>query len=172
MNALSNVFMRYRYCMCMCISCDVFCESCLSLASAAVLWWWCSCSSECTVWLSGVEVILLTVYWLCVLALLVPSPAQPILYWCSRNMSFWSSISFNLAVLMNLLVAFFYPLEGIRGGQWVLSSFSPTLSLPQLNNLQRICAKRWLISVCVLCLILQVWLLPNRILKQMTSTDH
>jgi inositol 1,4,5-triphosphate receptor type 1 len=32
-------------------------------------------------------------------------------------MSFWSSISFNLAVLMNLLVAFFYPLEGIRGGQ-------------------------------------------------------
>ncbi|KAG7269953.1 hypothetical protein CRUP_026523, partial [Coryphaenoides rupestris] len=40
--------------------------------------------------------------------------AQPILYWCSRNMSFWSSISFNLAVLMNLLVAFFYPLEGIR----------------------------------------------------------
>lgn len=44
-------------------------------------------------------------------------PAQPILYWCSRNMSFWSSISFNLAVLMNLLVAFFYPLEGVRGGQ-------------------------------------------------------
>lgn len=32
-------------------------------------------------------------------------------------MSFWSSISFNLAVLMNLLVAFFYPLEGVRGGQ-------------------------------------------------------
>ncbi|MCI4389965.1 hypothetical protein PGIGA_G00117090 [Pangasianodon gigas] len=30
-------------------------------------------------------------------------PSQPILYWCSRNMSFWSSISFNLAVLMNLL---------------------------------------------------------------------
>ncbi|GAA6087834.1 inositol 1,4,5-trisphosphate receptor type 1 isoform X1, partial [Tachysurus ichikawai] len=29
-------------------------------------------------------------------------------------MSFWSSISFNLAVLMNLLVAFFYPLEGVR----------------------------------------------------------
>ncbi|TNN41333.1 Inositol 1,4,5-trisphosphate receptor type 1 [Liparis tanakae] len=44
-------------------------------------------------------------------------PSQPILYWCSRNMSFWSSISFNLAVLMNLLVAFFYPLEGRRGGR-------------------------------------------------------
>uniref|UniRef100_A0A4W5KV13 Inositol 1,4,5-trisphosphate receptor n=1 Tax=Hucho hucho TaxID=62062 RepID=A0A4W5KV13_9TELE len=43
--------------------------------------------------------------------------AQPVLYWCSRNMSFWSNISFNLAVLMNLLVAFFYPLEGLREGQ-------------------------------------------------------
>ncbi|KAJ7396595.1 inositol 1,4,5-trisphosphate receptor type 1 [Pitangus sulphuratus] len=42
--------------------------------------------------------------------------AQPFLYWCARNMSFWSSISFNLAVLMNLLVAFFYPFKGIRGG--------------------------------------------------------
>uniref|UniRef100_A0A5F8GCU2 Inositol 1,4,5-trisphosphate receptor n=1 Tax=Monodelphis domestica TaxID=13616 RepID=A0A5F8GCU2_MONDO len=41
--------------------------------------------------------------------------AQPVLYWCSRNMSFWSSISFNLAVLMNLLVAFFYPFKGVRG---------------------------------------------------------
>lgn len=42
--------------------------------------------------------------------------AQPVLYWCARNMSFWSSISFNLAVLMNLLVAFFYPFKGVRGG--------------------------------------------------------
>lgn len=31
-------------------------------------------------------------------------------------MSVWSSISFNLAVLMNLLVAFFYPFKGVRGG--------------------------------------------------------
>lgn len=46
---------------------------------------------------------------------LVPT-AQPVLYWCARNMSVWSSISFNLAVLMNLLVAFFYPFKGVRGG--------------------------------------------------------
>uniref|UniRef100_A0A8C2F5Q7 Inositol 1,4,5-trisphosphate receptor n=1 Tax=Cyprinus carpio TaxID=7962 RepID=A0A8C2F5Q7_CYPCA len=39
--------------------------------------------------------------------------AQPVLYWCSRNMSFWSNVSFNLAVLINLLVAFFYPLDGM-----------------------------------------------------------
>ncbi|XP_068598325.1 inositol 1,4,5-trisphosphate-gated calcium channel ITPR1-like [Brachionichthys hirsutus] len=41
--------------------------------------------------------------------------AQPVLYWCSRNMSVWSNVSFNLAVLMNLLVCFFYPLEGVHG---------------------------------------------------------
>lgn len=48
--------------------------------------------------------------------------AQPVLYWCARNMSFWSSISFNLAVLMNLLVAFFYPFRGVRGGTLSLIS--------------------------------------------------
>ncbi|CAG5981948.1 unnamed protein product [Menidia menidia] len=42
--------------------------------------------------------------------------AQPVLYWCSRNMSVWSNISFKLALLMNLLVCFFYPLEGVHGG--------------------------------------------------------
>lgn len=61
---------------------------------------------------------------LCSLAPIHCPAAQPILYWCSRNMSFWSSISFNLAVLMNLLVAFFYPLEGVRGGQSLKSSSS------------------------------------------------
>uniref|UniRef100_A0A8C2L0Y9 Inositol 1,4,5-trisphosphate receptor n=1 Tax=Cyprinus carpio TaxID=7962 RepID=A0A8C2L0Y9_CYPCA len=39
---------------------------------------------------------------------------QPVLYWCSRNMSFWSNVSFNLAVLINLLVAFFYPLDAMN----------------------------------------------------------
>lgn len=42
-------------------------------------------------------------------------------------MSFWSSISFNLAVLMNLLVAFFYPFKGVRGGNRIFISFE-TLS--------------------------------------------
>ncbi|XP_016418671.1 inositol 1,4,5-trisphosphate receptor type 1-like [Sinocyclocheilus rhinocerous] len=50
--------------------------------------------------------------------------AQPVLYWCSRNMSFWSNVSFNLAVLINLLVAFFYPLDGVSE-----SSLDPSLSL-------------------------------------------
>ncbi|KAL6457962.1 hypothetical protein MHYP_G00331920 [Metynnis hypsauchen] len=43
--------------------------------------------------------------------------AQPVLYWCSRNMSFWSNVSFNLAVLINVLVAFFYPLDGMSDSQ-------------------------------------------------------
>ncbi|KAI7808035.1 putative inositol 1 [Triplophysa rosa] len=50
--------------------------------------------------------------------------AQPVLYWCSRNMSFWSNVSFNLAVLINLLVAFFYPLDGTSD-----SPLDPSLSL-------------------------------------------
>uniref|UniRef100_A0A8C1Y5S6 Inositol 1,4,5-trisphosphate receptor n=1 Tax=Cyprinus carpio TaxID=7962 RepID=A0A8C1Y5S6_CYPCA len=49
---------------------------------------------------------------------------QPVLYWCSRNMSFWSNVSFNLAVLINLLVAFFYPLDAMSE-----SSLDPSLSL-------------------------------------------
>lgn len=53
----------------------------------------------------------------CVCVSLSSSSAQPVLYWCSRNMSVWSNVSFNLAVLMNLLVCFFYPLEGVHGGQ-------------------------------------------------------
>ena len=36
---------------------------------------------------------------------------QPTLYWISRHMSTWSSISFTLAVLINLIVAIFYPFE-------------------------------------------------------------
>ncbi|KAA0713050.1 Inositol 1,4,5-trisphosphate receptor type 1 IP3 receptor isoform 1 [Triplophysa tibetana] len=50
--------------------------------------------------------------------------AQPVLYWCSRNMSFWSNVSFNLAVLINLLVAFFYPLDAMND-----STLDPSLSL-------------------------------------------
>ena len=41
---------------------------------------------------------------------------QTWLYWFSSHMSIWSDISFNFAVLINLLVAFFYPFErGIKG---------------------------------------------------------
>uniref|UniRef100_A0A8D3DQN7 Inositol 1,4,5-trisphosphate receptor n=1 Tax=Scophthalmus maximus TaxID=52904 RepID=A0A8D3DQN7_SCOMX len=45
-----------------------------------------------------------------------------VLYWCSRNISVWSNVSFNLAVLMNLLVCFFYPLEGLASSAGMLDS--------------------------------------------------
>ncbi|XP_028853911.1 inositol 1,4,5-trisphosphate receptor type 1 isoform X6 [Denticeps clupeoides] len=93
-------------------------------------------------------------------------PSQPILYWCSRNMSFWSSISFNLAVLMNLLVAFFYPLGGVRGGTlephlsgllWVamLVSLAIVIVLPQPHGI------RALIASTILRLIFSVGLEPT-----------
>uniref|UniRef100_A0A4W6FFI6 Inositol 1,4,5-trisphosphate receptor n=1 Tax=Lates calcarifer TaxID=8187 RepID=A0A4W6FFI6_LATCA len=50
------------------------------------------------------------------------------LYWCSRNISVWSTISFNLAVLMNLLVCFFYPLEGVHGDREKQGMLDPHLS--------------------------------------------
>lgn len=34
---------------------------------------------------------------------------QPVLFWMSSYMSLWSNILFNCAVLINLIVAFFYP---------------------------------------------------------------
>uniref|UniRef100_A0A671SQG8 Inositol 1,4,5-trisphosphate receptor n=1 Tax=Sinocyclocheilus anshuiensis TaxID=1608454 RepID=A0A671SQG8_9TELE len=90
--------------------------------------------------------------------------AQPILYWCSRNMSFWSSISFNLAVLMNLLVAFFYPLEGVRTLEphlsallWaaMLFSLAIVIVLPQPHGI------RALIASTILRLIFSVGLEPT-----------
>ncbi|XP_078804197.1 inositol 1,4,5-trisphosphate-gated calcium channel ITPR1 isoform X3 [Oryzias latipes] len=96
-------------------------------------------------------------------------PSQPILYWCSRNMSFWSSISFNLAVLMNILVAFFYPLEGVRGGTlephlsallWIamLVSLAIVIVLPQPHGI------RALIASTILRLIFSVGLEPTLLL--------
>ncbi|XP_058419416.1 inositol 1,4,5-trisphosphate receptor type 1 isoform X3 [Diceros bicornis minor] len=92
--------------------------------------------------------------------------AQPFLYWCARNMSFWSSISFNLAVLMNLLVAFFYPFKGVRGGtlepHWsgllwtaMLISLAIVIALPKPHGI------RALIASTILRLIFSVGLQPT-----------
>ncbi|XP_048112717.1 inositol 1,4,5-trisphosphate receptor type 2-like isoform X2 [Alosa alosa] len=46
------------------------------------------------------------------------------LFWFSRHISLWGSISFNLAVLVNLVVALFYPFgDEDEKGEDVLSSF-------------------------------------------------
>uniref|UniRef100_A0A8C2YVU7 Inositol 1,4,5-trisphosphate receptor n=1 Tax=Cyclopterus lumpus TaxID=8103 RepID=A0A8C2YVU7_CYCLU len=41
--------------------------------------------------------------------------SMPVLYWFSRRMSLWGTISFNLAVFINLIIAFFYPYNSGEG---------------------------------------------------------
>ncbi|XP_053593161.1 inositol 1,4,5-trisphosphate receptor isoform X1 [Microplitis demolitor] len=50
---------------------------------------------------------------------------QPMLFWMSSYMSLWSNILFNCAVLINLIVAFFYPFVDAV----------PTLIIPHLSSL-------------------------------------
>uniref|UniRef100_A0A8B9LAA6 Inositol 1,4,5-trisphosphate receptor n=1 Tax=Astyanax mexicanus TaxID=7994 RepID=A0A8B9LAA6_ASTMX len=37
--------------------------------------------------------------------------SMPVLYWFSRRITLWGAISFNLAVFINLIIAFFYPYD-------------------------------------------------------------
>lgn len=52
---------------------------------------------------------------------LIPLPecflvsGMPVLYWFSRRMTLWGTISFNLAVFVNLIIAFFYPYNSGKG---------------------------------------------------------
>lgn len=50
-----------------------------------------------------------------VLTFVWPS-ANPYLSWFSSHMSLWSSITFQFAVLLNFLVAFFYPFTEVKKG--------------------------------------------------------
>uniref|UniRef100_A0A8C1Y2J9 Inositol 1,4,5-trisphosphate receptor n=1 Tax=Cyprinus carpio TaxID=7962 RepID=A0A8C1Y2J9_CYPCA len=77
---------------------------------------------------------------------------QPVLYWCSRNMSFWSNVSFNLAVLINLLVAFFYPLDAMSESEF--PSVLSTRGRLSLHNILGVCEHLYL--VCGLCVVLQL----------------
>lgn len=43
------------------------------------------------------------------IAAFLPFPDNLALFWFSRHISLWGSISFNLAVFINLAVALFYP---------------------------------------------------------------
>uniref|UniRef100_A0A6I8N225 Inositol 1,4,5-trisphosphate receptor n=1 Tax=Ornithorhynchus anatinus TaxID=9258 RepID=A0A6I8N225_ORNAN len=52
--------------------------------------------------------------------------SNPALFWFSRHISLWGSISFNLAVFINLAVALFYPF-GDDGDEGTLSPFFSVL---------------------------------------------
>ncbi len=91
--------------------------------------------------------------------------ANPLLFWFSSHMFLWSSISFNLAVLLNLLVAFFYPFsEGageldprLSGLVWtaMLVSLAIVITLPRPSGI------RTFIASTILRLIFSVGLEPT-----------
>ncbi|TNM86434.1 hypothetical protein fugu_006664 [Takifugu bimaculatus] len=70
----------------------------------------------------------------------------PVLYWFSRRMSLWGTISFNLAVFINLIIAFFYPYDSGQVGAiddslllmvfWILTGLSVLGLFSQRYGLQ------------------------------------
>uniref|UniRef100_A0A3B4XD90 Inositol 1,4,5-trisphosphate receptor n=1 Tax=Seriola lalandi dorsalis TaxID=1841481 RepID=A0A3B4XD90_SERLL len=72
--------------------------------------------------------------------------SMPVLYWFSRRMSLWGTISFNLAVFINLIIAFFYPYDSGQGTTandslllmlfWILTGLSVLCLFSQRYGLQ------------------------------------
>ncbi|XP_070766937.1 inositol 1,4,5-trisphosphate-gated calcium channel ITPR3 [Enoplosus armatus] len=72
--------------------------------------------------------------------------SMPVLYWFSRRMSLWGTISFNLAVFINLIIAFFYPYNSGQVGAiddslllmlfWILTGLSVLGLFSQRYGLQ------------------------------------
>ncbi|XP_034027770.1 inositol 1,4,5-trisphosphate receptor type 3 [Thalassophryne amazonica] len=72
--------------------------------------------------------------------------SMPMLYWFSRRMTLWGTISFNLAVFINLIIAFFYPYNSGQVGAiddsmllmmfWSLIGLSVVGLLSQRHGLQ------------------------------------
>ncbi|XP_029361640.1 inositol 1,4,5-trisphosphate-gated calcium channel ITPR3 [Echeneis naucrates] len=72
--------------------------------------------------------------------------SMPVLYWFSRRMTLWGTISFNLAVFINLIIAFFYPYDSGQAGAiddslllmlfWILTGLSVLGLFSQRYGLQ------------------------------------
>ncbi|KAM8862806.1 inositol 1,4,5-trisphosphate-gated calcium channel ITPR3 isoform 2-T2 [Spinachia spinachia] len=72
--------------------------------------------------------------------------SMPVLYWFSGRMSLWGTISFNLAVFINLIIAFFYPYASGQAGAiddslllmlfWILAGLSVLGLFSQRYGLQ------------------------------------
>ncbi|XP_062997360.1 inositol 1,4,5-trisphosphate receptor type 3 isoform X1 [Elgaria multicarinata webbii] len=54
--------------------------------------------------------------------------SNPLMYWFSRRMTLWGSISFNLAVFINIIIAFFYPYVEVSSMGLLDSPLIPLLS--------------------------------------------
>uniref|UniRef100_A0A672NLQ7 Inositol 1,4,5-trisphosphate receptor n=1 Tax=Sinocyclocheilus grahami TaxID=75366 RepID=A0A672NLQ7_SINGR len=55
--------------------------------------------------------------------------SMPVLYWFSRRMSLWGTISFNLAVFVNLIIALFYPHDSGHSGMFIFLTVSFSLTV-------------------------------------------
>ncbi|KAL3245175.1 hypothetical protein MRX96_018310 [Rhipicephalus microplus] len=89
---------------------------------------------------------------------------QPVLYWVSRHMSTWSTVAFNLAVLINVVVASFYPFEGAKELDPRLSGLSWALMLVSLAAVvvaPRPSSIRALSCACILRLMSWLGLQPT-----------
>ncbi|XP_064473340.1 inositol 1,4,5-trisphosphate receptor type 1-like isoform X1 [Ornithodoros turicata] len=93
---------------------------------------------------------------------------QPVLYWVSRHMSVWSTVAFNLAVLVNILVAIFYPFTEaseldprISGVSWavMLVSLAGAVLAPRPSALRALACSLILRLVYSLGLQPTLWLL-------------
>ncbi|EFX70034.1 hypothetical protein DAPPUDRAFT_113087 [Daphnia pulex] len=59
---------------------------------------------------------------------------QPFRFWVSSHMSIWSQILFNLAVIINLIVAFFYPFDNELTDRLLILALTSQVCTP-LNSL-------------------------------------
>ncbi|XP_022242149.1 inositol 1,4,5-trisphosphate receptor-like isoform X2 [Limulus polyphemus] len=89
---------------------------------------------------------------------------QPLLFWVSRHMSIWSTVAFNLAVLINLIVAFFYPFSdpnelGPRASGLIWAAMF--ISLATVVTLPRPSGIRTFVGAVILRMIYSLGLQPT-----------
>uniref|UniRef100_A0A8C2JX19 Inositol 1,4,5-trisphosphate receptor n=1 Tax=Cyprinus carpio TaxID=7962 RepID=A0A8C2JX19_CYPCA len=94
--------------------------------------------------------------------------SMPVLYWFSRRMSLWGTISFNLAVFINLIIALFYPHDsghsGIIDASLLLMLFWCFAGLAVLGLLSRRYGFQALTVAITLCCIYHFGIGPSLIL--------
>ncbi|XP_071809962.1 inositol 1,4,5-trisphosphate receptor-like isoform X2 [Asterias amurensis] len=99
--------------------------------------------------------------------------AQPILFLASSNMSKWSIVCFNLAVFINMLVAFFYPFnvgtKELDHGLSMLVWFLMLASLVAIVTLRRPSGIRPLVVSTILRMIFSVGVEPTLLFLAVTN---
>ncbi|XP_040587958.1 inositol 1,4,5-trisphosphate receptor type 3 isoform X1 [Mesocricetus auratus] len=82
--------------------------------------------------------------------------SMPLIYWFSRRMTLWGSISFNLAVFINIIIAFFYPyVEGASTGVLGSPLFSLLFWTLICFSIAALFTKRYSVRPLIVALILR-----------------